>query len=199
MKKFYSMTILLCVCLFSFLGGMAGELIQENMLYAQNEENEIKYEYFDYIEAKTIETKNIIIDNLNDDTVANIKTVNNQPIIRLYTKDKPEYSYKMSDNEFQKIKNEKGILEAFAKRNKTKINNPASLLITTYDEIPSIMFYDKDGDQRIVIGVNNNYVEPFMNFYYRSEKRLSLGTNNLTNESTGKKEEIEGSIFFFFF
>jgi len=171
---------LVCVCLFSFLGGIVGSLLSFSDIFAENK----------FIEVPEISTQLITIINNQGKKVARFSYdgsgnpylnfySNKKPLKRIYPKfDVSEMTSEDGETHLIKDKYAKPIFGVHLK-----------------NEEPAMFFNDRDLDKRIGLGITN--LEPSLDVVYRNKTRLILGTNQLINNETGKKEKFEGSICFY--
>jgi hypothetical protein len=180
MTKKQSYTSLVCICLFSFLGGIVGSVFSFNDIFAKNK----------VIEVPEISTQLLTITNDQGKKVAIFSNdgsgnpylnfySNKKPLKRIYPKfDVSEMTTKDGETHIIKDKYTKPIFGVHLR-----------------NEEPAIFFADKDLDKRIGLGITD--LEPSLDLLYRNKTRLTLGTNYLINNETGNKEKFEGSICFY--
>ena len=171
---------LVCVCFFSFLGGIVGSLFCFNDIFAENKSRKVP----------EISTKLLTITNDQGKEVARFSYdvrgnpylnfySNKMPLKRIYPKfDVSEMTAKDGETHFVKDKYTKPIFGVHLR-----------------NEEPAMFFNDRDLDKRIGLGVKD--LEPCLDVLYRNKTRLILGTNHLINNKTGNREKFEGSISFY--
>jgi hypothetical protein len=159
------------VSVFSFLGGIVGGMLTGGQsLFAQMETNK---------KVDKLETGLAIVDDLIVRNIILVDASKNKilgefftsadgiPFLSLYSNDSPK----------------NGILDTKAS---------PKLMLTAINKQPMVIFYDKNNDERISIGIDNN--EPKIGFHYENKTRLTMGTNNLKHKQTGNEEKVKGSI-----
>ncbi|UCD31263.1 MAG: hypothetical protein JSV38_10705 [Desulfobacterales bacterium] len=171
---------LVCVGLFSFLGGIVGGLFSFNDIFAENK----------FIEAQEISTRLLTITNDQGKKVAILSYdgsgnpyltfySNKKPLKRIYPKfDLSEMTSKDGETHLIKDKYTKPIFGIHLKK-----------------EEPAMFFNDRDLDKRIGLGITD--LEPRFDVLYRNKIRLTLGTNHLIKKETGSTEKFEGSLCFY--
>lgn len=171
---------LVCVCFFSFLGGIIGSLFSFNDIFAENK----------FIEIQEISTQLLTITNDQGKKIARFSyDGSGNPYLTFYSNKKPlKRTYPKFD--VSEMTSEDGETHLI----KDKYTKPI-FGIHLKNEEPAMFFNDRDLDKRIGLGITN--LEPSLDVLYRNKTRLILGTNHLVNNETGKKEKFEGSLCFY--
>lgn len=180
MNKKQFLISLVCVCIFSFLGGVVGGLFSFNDTLAENKS----------IEVQEISTQILTITNDKGENIARLSHDDSgNPYLNFYSNKKPlkrkypklnisEMTAKDGETHFIKGRYTKPIFGIHLRR-----------------EEPVMFFNDRDLDKRIGLGIKN--LEPSLDVLYKHKVRLILGTNHFINKETGNREKFEGSLCFY--